>query len=970
MTAPPGPLHLALHDADLPVAFVALDGSVLAATPAFADGVRCSLDGLPGTPLGEVLLGLEAVRDLLAEVGRGVGTGIVATPAAQHDGAVFWSLVRTPAGVPSHLQVILTTAPAPPSAGAVGRTEALLGHAADATWLADSEGTVLSITARLLQDYGVTTAEIVGSSIFDWIAEVDAAAFRAAWDAVAHGPSPFEVVECRLALPGPSETWVQERLTDLRDDPDVGAVCGSVVDITARRLQEQQRTLREWRLRAGFEQSRAPQGVLSTMGRILDANAALCRLVGMSREAVLGRHVRELTHPSDTGRADEVLGRLLSGDVDAAQVERVILGPGGRPLPVLVENAVLRDADGAVDALVTHLHDLTPLRRAEWRRRQQEEYFLALTANARDLVLVTDEEGRVLYASAALQRVAGYEHHEVVGSVAFDFLHPEDEPGVRELYEEVVSGGGARSYDVRVLAADGSWRWFENTVANLSGTAVGGMVTNVRDITDRVALQTELARAQQRYRDVFEATSLGFLVITTEAEVVEVNAALCGLLGYSREELLGSDSTALMAGPPISLQQRQQRVAAHGAAGYEIEEVMRRSDGTVVPVLMTVNLIQAAGGAEGQISLVVRDQSRIQQLQARVLRSERLEAAGRVAAGVVHDTNNILGAVSGYAELLAEAVAGQAIAERHLAGIRRCIQRADDMVTQLLAFSRGQHLAAAQVDLRDVVTDLEEMLRRLLPQDVHLVVDAQPAPTVADPSQVRQVVLNLVVNARDAITQAGTVRLSTGLRELGEDPLGAGRYAVLTVADDGVGMDEATARRCFEPFFSSRPDKGGTGLGLSTAHGIAKQSGGDLRVRTVPGGGAEFELLLPAGGGTGPAAGAGRHVLVADDDGEVRAMLVQALEGNGYRVTAVEDGRAALATGIVPDLLLTDLDMPHVDGIALSAALRERQADLPVLFVSGSGSPPDVAGTRFLRKPVPVAALLAAIGAALGDGRS
>lgn len=948
-----------MHDTDLPVALVALDGTLLSTTPAFAQQVGRRGEHLTGLLLEQLLLSQHESSDLLEQVRSGVQAGVV---LAQSGTTVFWSALRDAAGVPVHLLVTLCGGPA----HLPGRTAALLENAADATWTAQADGTILSITPSALQSYGLRPEDVVATSVFDWVVADDRTAFQAAWEAVLSGRSMHEVVECRLALPGPSATWVQQRLTDLRGDPDVRAICGNVIDISDRRLREQQRDQQERRLRAGFTQSGVPQAVLSADGRFLDANAALCRLIGRTRETLLGMHVRDITHPSDSGLADEVLTSLLSGDTETAQVEHVIAGPGGRPLHLLLDSAVLRDASGAVDAIVGHVHDLTPLRRSERRRQRQEDFFLALSMNARDLVLVSDDQGQVLYVSSALQNVVGYESHEVVGTLGFGFVHPEDAVRVRGLHEEVVAQGGTRTYDVRIRAADGSWRWFEATATNVTETAVGGIVTNLRDITERVFLEAELERVQQRYRRVFEGTSLGLMIITVEGEIVEVNAALCRLLGHERADLLGSNATALVAGPTLTVQERQSRVAARGAEGYEIEELLVRSDGTVVPVLMTVNLLQSPGDAREQISLVIRDQSRINELQAQLLRSERLEAAGRVAAGVVHDTNNILAAVSGYAEILAQEVAGHASAQRHVAGIRRSVARANDMVTQLLAFSRGQHLAAAEVDLREVVLDLDDMLRRLMPDEVHLVVDAQSAPTIADASQVRRVVLNLVVNARDAVSAGGTVRLTTALCDLEDTLLGTGRYAVLTVADDGAGMEEAIARKCFEPFFSTRVPQGGTGLGLSTAHGIAQQSGGDLRVTSAVGEGTEFTLLLPAGGG-GSVPSPGLHVLVADDNPDFRSVLVEALRRDGYRVTAAHDGQDALASGVLPDLLVTDLEMPRLDGLALTDALRERREGLPVLFVSGRGSAPPVPGTRFLRKPFPLSTLRETVAALLSE---
>jgi CheY-like chemotaxis protein len=350
-----------------------------------------------------------------------------------------------------------------------------------------------------------------------------------------------------------------------------------------------------------------------------------------------------------------------------------------------------------------------------------------------------------------------------------------------------------------------------------------------------------------------------------------------------------------------------------------------------------------------------------------------MEATGRLAAGVAHDANNILAALAGYAEMLREEVSDSPAAQRHLAGIDRSIDRADEMVAHLLAFTRGQHLQASEVDLAAVVQDLEDILRRLLPSGVDLTLDTRAAPALTDPAQVRQVVLNLVVNAREGVQGSGLVQVMTGVVELADDEyLDDGSYACLSVFDNGRGMEETVAERCFEPFFSTRVARGGTGLGLSTAHGIARQSGGDLRVRTAPGEGAEFQLLLPlpvAAGATSPMPpspsghAAGRVILLAEDDPDVRAVVAAMLRSHGHRVVEAVDGRAALAARVRPDLLVTDLEMPNLGGRELAAALRQRRPDLPVLFISGGTAPPEL--RPLLTKPFSPEELLAALAGAL-----
>ena len=376
-------------------------------------------------------------------------------------------------------------------------------------------------------------------------------------------------------------------------------------------------------------------------------------------------------------------------------------------------------------------------------------------------------------------------------------------------------------------------------------------------------------------------------------------------------------------------------------------------------------------------------------LEARLEQATRLEGIGRLAGGVAHDFNNLLTAISGYADLLADGLPDGE--QRHDAEeIQRAAKRAADLTNQLLAFSQRQVLKPELVSLNSVIEDMRHMLGRLLGDDVRLEVDLDPAlpPIVADPGQLERVILNLAVNGRDAMPEGGTLTISTGrtvvaLAALARRPDGLESVAAdalveavaVRVGDTGYGMDAATRGRIFEPFFTTKGRGKGTGLGLSTVYGIVDQSGGSIDVESAPGAGTTFTIVLAAAqsgtvaapvaapaerrrvsplpaGRTGateptpirPAAAAAPSrdesplILVAEDEGSVRGLVVQVLEGAGFRVIAAIDGRHALelASGHPRiDALLTDVIMPHVNGPTLARALKERQPDLPVLFLSG-----------------------------------
>ena len=364
-------------------------------------------------------------------------------------------------------------------------------------------------------------------------------------------------------------------------------------------------------------------------------------------------------------------------------------------------------------------------------------------------------------------------------------------------------------------------------------------------------------------------------------------------------------------------------------------------------------------------------------LERAARQAQKMEAVGRLAGGVAHDFNNLLTVIRGYGELLAADLEADAPRREELGEILRAADRATGLTRQLLAFSRRQAFEMQALDLGDVVADTEKMLRRLIGEDIHLAVSRppRPAPVRADRGQIEQVLLNLAVNARDAMPLGGPLAISVSERTVlsalpsTDGGVAPGVYVVLTVADAGCGMSPETLEHAFEPFFTTKETGKGTGLGLSTVFGIVKQSGGHLRVTSAPRAGSTFELFFPrveeADDTPAPPDGAERGgpetVLVAEDETAVRDLAVRMLVARGYHVVPASSAAEALtraeAAGTI-DLLLTDLVMPGMSGAALAERLVGRRPGLRVLFMSGY--PHDVLSSssacprrrsRFLRKP-------------------
>jgi len=396
-------------------------------------------------------------------------------------------------------------------------------------------------------------------------------------------------------------------------------------------------------------------------------------------------------------------------------------------------------------------------------------------------------------------------------------------------------------------------------------------------------------------------------------------------------------------------------------------------------------LVAANETLRSEIQERERAEQALRQSEAQLRQAQKLEALGTLAGGVAHDFNNLLTVIMGYTDLVTHALPPTGAMRDDVAQIKEAAQRATTLVRQLLAFSRKQVLQLRIVDLNDVVTGLEPLLRRLIGADIDLQVRLAPQlqRVKADAGQMEQVVMNLVVNARDAMPGGGTLVIETGDVTLDRrhqhrpDALPGGPAVMLAVSDTGTGMDEATRARIFEPFFTTKAPGEGTGLGLSTVHGVVHQTGGSITVFSELGKGTRFRIYLPPVGETTretPSTAASSEpqrgtetVLVAEDDAQVRRLVTRSLEELGYRVLEAEDGAAALETAAQHDgpihLLVTDVVMPRMGGPALLASLREARPDVEVLFLSGYSTDavarhgelaPNAA---FLHKPVSAEAL-------------
>jgi two-component system, cell cycle sensor histidine kinase and response regulator CckA len=485
----------------------------------------------------------------------------------------------------------------------------------------------------------------------------------------------------------------------------------------------------------------------------------------------------------------------------------------------------------------------------------------------------------------------------------------------------------------------------------LMGEFVSTAINNAEELAARKALVDALRESEERFRGAFDSAAIGMALTSLEARFVQVNDKLAEMLGYTAEELthLGVGDVTHPEDIEYDLE-RAQALLRGEIDSYQREKRYRRKDGTTFPAQLTVALVRDWQGNPTHVVSHVQDLTErkdAEELELQLRQAQKMETVGRLAGGIAHDFNNLLTAIGGYSEFLIAGIDDPAL-RSNAREIKKASDRAAALTSQLLAFSRRQVRQPRVVDLNTVVEDMQMMLRRLIGEDVELVtlLDPELRTVRADPSQIEQVIVNLAVNARDAMPGGGALTIETS----NVDHRELGRCAVLAITDTGVGMTDEERQKLFEPFFTTK-GVAGTGLGLATVDGVVAQSGGAIEVDTEPSVGTSFRIYLPrvdepapepARGEAAPldARAAGDEtILLVEDEAIVRRLVAEILEDAGYTVLQAGDGNSALELvrrhqGAL-DLLVTDVVMPGMSGRDVATAISSLRPGLEVLYMSG-----------------------------------
>jgi PAS domain S-box-containing protein len=747
----------------------------------------------------------------------------------------------------------------------------------------------------------------------------------------------------------------------------------------------------ELRYRDFFENVPVGLFAVSLDGRILDANPAMVEILRYpSRQQLLEATIADFQlDPADSTR---IATKLREGR-DIFDIEVQLGREDGSTVWLLTRASASRNEAGQVLYYQGAVEDITERKLAEEAALESELRFETFMNHTPVMAFIKDVEGRYEYANEPCLNFLRKERHQLYGHTDHDILPAAVADPMRAHDMAVVRDGSALQTVENIPGPDGETRAFMVLKFPITDPSdrnfVGGFAL---DITDRRRAEDAERRIARRFCDLFESSPDAIFVQDLDGNILDANPEACSICGQCHGDLVGRNMGGLIPAENLAELLGGVPRLARGEVMHA-ETVIRSADGRSTPVAISCSRIEFTG--RPALLLHARDTSEQKKLQEQFHQSQKMEAIGRLAGGIAHDFNNLLTAIIGYNELLLGGLDDRDPLRRSSEEVRKAAERAARLTKQLLAVSRKQTLQPRIVDLNISVAEIEKMLRRLIGDDIELSVIPSPKPACvkADPSQLEQVLMNLAVNARDAMPSGGQlfVRISSvAVNSMvdGAPDLPPGSYIVLRVSDTGTGMSEEVQARVFEPFFTTKDPGKGTGLGLATCYGIVKQSGGRILCDSSPNRGTTFSIYLPQVIGEAevarvenlsPLPRGTETVLVVEDAAGVRSLATRVLRSLGYQLLEAENGFDALSVigrhGIKEiDLILTDVTMPKMGGRELIERVRAEHPATRVVFTSGAPGA-DAAlknlffhpGTAFLHKPFTPSDLARVVRSVLGQ---
>jgi two-component system cell cycle sensor histidine kinase/response regulator CckA len=690
--------------------------------------------------------------------------------------------------------------------------------------------------------------------------------------------------------------------------------------------------------------------------RVLYVNRLLPDLEGRS---VLGTDVLELIPPERRPRWRTLYNRVRQGgQSELVEYQRMDRGKTRYLETRVISVAAAGGADGELLILTRDISDRYRSEEAAWER---ERYVRTVLNHTLDIVSVVDEQWRRLFVTPVVTAVLGYSMEEWLSLHPSSFIHPEDRAAVMHESERL-SARECRTArrEARIRHKNGDYLHMDLFAVDLRDDPVsGGFLIVYRDVSERKRIETALRESRQVLEDAQTVAKIGSWVSNEQTGALEWSAETYRIFGIDPGETMSLDRFFGMIHPDDL--EEVKRAGTDPDNPYNMVHRIVRPDRTIRFVHERARAEYDANGRRLRMVGTVQDVTEQKRTEDELRHAQKMEAVGRLAGGVAHDFNNLLALILAQCEWIQRELGAEHPLQQELHEIAGASQRGATLTRQLLAFSRRQWSAARVLRLDSVVVETERMLRRLLGE--HLVIDVElrsgGAAVLADRGQLEQVLINLAVNARDAMPRGGRLFIATQtidvetVRRLPTGELAPGRYVVLSVRDEGHGIDEHTMNRLFEPFFTTKPIGEGTGLGLSAVFGIVQQAGGGVSVETTLNRGTTFQVLLPCVGKvTSAEVERERHdeiprgtetILVVEDDASLRSVISRILGSLGYKVLVAGSGDEALTVSHASHrpihAVLADLLMPGYDGRTAVLKLRDRRPELKAMYMSGYAEP-------------------------------
>jgi two-component system cell cycle sensor histidine kinase/response regulator CckA len=692
--------------------------------------------------------------------------------------------------------------------------------------------------------------------------------------------------------------------------------------------------------------------------RFVFCNKRFAAMWGYSLEELLSlspEEIEAMAHPDDRALIQQRYRDQLAGMPVIPRFEFRGIKKDASPIWLEAHTSVLEYNERP--AIQSVYMDITERRNAENALRESEERFRLIAETIDEIFWIYDTEKQyATYLSPAFDRIWGKSRERVVENPkpSFDAIHPDDREHVKSAYRDL-ENGRLMDCEYRIIRPDGSIRHIWNRgypVPDNTGK-IKRYVGVGQDITAFKNAEKALKDSKEYFNQIINRIGDPIFVKDSDHRLVLVNDAMCDFIGRPQEELIGW--TVMPDDLPVPFWEQEEEVFKTGRE-YISEDTLPDAQGTSHTLLAKKSLLTDKDGNK-QIVGVLRDITEYKRLEAQFLQSQKMEAIGALAGGVAHDFNNLLNVINGYTELILEDLDPENPLVKDLTRVRDAGQRAATLTSQLLAFGRKQIMQPEIFNLNQVIANMSAMLRRLIGEDIEMVssVHSEPLMVNADLGKIQQVVMNLVVNARDAMPHGGNITIETAGVEFKEGYLKdhpvtrPGPYAMLAISDNGIGMDAATQERIFEPFFTTKEKGKGTGLGLSTVYGIVKQSDGFVWVYSEPGKGTTAKAYFPRVTRLASKTQSeskkdaeligSETVLVAEDEEAVRALVSRVLRDRGYNVLEAADGMEALriSKNYTQEihLVVTDVVMPGVGGRSLMSSLKKARPGIKSLFISG-----------------------------------